>query len=586
MGVIYKLKAEIKDFILEKKKADPNLSCRKFSALILEQFQAQVSKSSINLVFKEAGLSLPVGRRRKKRRRRPEIIAKPAEEIKLIAAPIEVPTELLVGPEIKAEAPIEAEARREEDVSKAEEQRAAEEEERIARETALKAEREKWARLAEEERKAKEAAEKPPEAPVEAKVEAPAETEATGIILLKSADSLVGGTYYINEAIKGQLKSSGLELLSKIEALLYGSSDMSSFLNELQEVRALPFAIFRIISSVFQEVRYVKVNLSDADSFYLDGQLHTVWSTPQLPCDFSTTIYNIKSYINKYFKESKPFVLFMAPGYETPTKEFFDFISGLESEEKQISNLTLYGNKFEEIEVIPVETAKRRSFVFGLWPWQFGQFRRVIKAIGEFKPFNFEPLKKDFYLADVDIELSQPTVNRSVTLKGCVLKTSLNEKIRLVILSNLGFEGAKEELAGLYLSHWPNLEEAFQDFSRKIELFTYTANSQHFFSLESLGFDRENSSDIKALFDYYLKALDLYVRWHFLPAGYENKDFPTINEHFYSLKAQVKQEKNNLQTTFQPASGYPYLKDLAYACRRVNEKEVIFPDGKQLWLAV
>lgn len=563
MGVIYKLRPEIKDFILEKKKSDPNLSCRKFSALILEQFQTQVSKSSINSVFKEAGLSLPVGRRQKKRRRRPEIIAKQPEEIKLIAAPQEVPLELPVKPEVKAEvpekpkepevkpeAPIEAEARREEE------------------ETALKAEREKWARLAEEERRIKEAAEK----------------EGTGIILLKAVDYLTGGTYYINEAMKGQLNSSIPDLLSKIEALLYGPLDMS-FLNELQDVKALPFAIFRIISSVFQEVRYVKVNLSDADSFYLDGQLHTVWSTHQLPVDFSTTTYNIKSYINRYFGENKPFVLFMAPGYETPTKEFFDFILGLQSEEKQISSLTLYGNKFEEIEVIPIEN-KRRSFVFGLWPWQFGQFRRVKSAIGEFKPFNFEPLKKDFYLADIEIELSEPTVNRMVTLKGCALKANLNEKIRLVILSNLGFEGSKEELAGLYLSHWPNLEEAFQDFNHKVELFTYTANSQQFFSLESLGFDRENSSDIKALFDYYLKALDLYARRYFLPAGYENKDFPTMNEHFYSLKTQVKQEKNYLQTTFQPASGYPYLKGLSYACRRVNEKEVIFPDGKQLWLEV
>src|SRR3989338_3693022 len=191
----------------------------------------------------------------------------------------------------------------------------------------------------------------------------------------------------------------------------------------------------------------------------------------------------------------------MAPGYETPTKEFFDFISGLESEEKQISNLTLYGNKFEEIEVIPVEKTKKRSFVFGLWPWQFGQFRSV-KLLGEFKPWLFEGFKNDLYLANIELELLQQTISKRVTLRGLALKTNLNEKIRLVILSNLSFDEInRENLAKLYLSHWPNLEEGFQDFSRKIELFTYTASSFHsFFSPESFNLHKEALPDLSALF--------------------------------------------------------------------------------------
>jgi len=66
MGVTYKLKQEVIDFIVQKKQADPSLSCRKLVILLQEAFQLDVSKSSINAVIKEFNLSNPVGRRSEK----------------------------------------------------------------------------------------------------------------------------------------------------------------------------------------------------------------------------------------------------------------------------------------------------------------------------------------------------------------------------------------------------------------------------------------------------------------------------------------------------------------------------------------
>lgn len=65
MGVIYKFKPELVDFILQKKKEDPSLSCRQLSALTQERFGERLSKSSINKLLQASGLSLSVGRRRK-----------------------------------------------------------------------------------------------------------------------------------------------------------------------------------------------------------------------------------------------------------------------------------------------------------------------------------------------------------------------------------------------------------------------------------------------------------------------------------------------------------------------------------------
>jgi len=554
MGVIYKLRPEIRDFILGQKKTNPILSCRRLTLLIENKFQLKLSKSSINSIIKEAGLSLPIGRRPTKRKRRQE------PPLKLIEFKAEAP------PEIKAEVPPEPVV----------------EQPIVEQPVAM-----------------------PVEPQPEIHIESPSEMQCTGAILLKAADYLIGGSYSITEAIKSRLNTQKNDLLAKTESLIYLSlfekdlpglwalvdkglslEGILSYLNELQSVKTIASDMLRIISSALQEVRCIKIDCLDKNIFYLDGQMHTVWSTPYLSYDFSATIYNVKSYINKYFLKDRPIILFMAPGYDIPTKELFTFISSLDSSEKKIARPTLYGNKLEELETIPLEQAKRRFFVFGLWPWQFVEYRQV-KKIGEFKPFYFEALQKDFYAAEIEIELSQPVVKQSLTLTGAALKTTLNEKTRLVILSNLPTEATKpEDLASIYLSHWPNLEEAFQDFSRKIELSTYTGDSQRFPSAQSLNLNREAGEDMKMLFNHYLKALDLYVRWRFLPLGYEDKDFPTINERFYSLKAVLKKEKDYILATFQPPSGYPFLKDLEYALRRINEKEVVFADGKRLWCSI
>lgn len=666
MGVIYKLEPKIKDFILEQKKSDPHLSCRKLSDLVLEKFQVNVSKSSVNYVVKEAGLSNPVGRKQKNRKGglNPEVkfgietnLGLPSKTLfleKLPEAPLEqiMQPDNVNGAEKQIDFPVEEHpegAVREavEEVVNAVAPKLPEEEaiesleesvwpseepigpidEPVLLETPVDKQPEESIDKPSEDEPSLTPEETPVETvpenvqspveevqspvenpvetpPVDVQVEEPSEVPCSGAILLKAADYLTGGIYYITEAIRNRLNLKGSDVYAKTESLLYGSlkqeealqglinrklspEEISSHLINLQSVGALSSDMFRVVTSVFQEVRYIKVTLTDNTSFYLDSQLYSVWSSPSIPYDFSSTIYNMKNFINKNFQAGSPIVIFMAPGYDYATPEFFNFVFSQDQRGAEIYSLTLCGNKFEELEGIYLERGKKRHFVFGLWPWQFVEYRRVNK-IGEFKPFHFATANKDYYIAEVEIELFQPITSQDVTLRGCVLKTNLAEKARLIILSNLADdENNAETVANIYLSRWPNLEEAYKDYSRKIELFTYTADSQQFFSVENLNLliKQETMSDITALLDYYLKALDLYVKWHFLPVDYENKDFSTINQCFYGLKAVAKRGKDSILVTFELPSGYLYAKDLEYTCRRINERNVCFADGRRLWLS-
>jgi hypothetical protein len=67
MGVVYKLKKEIVDFIVDQKRSDPRISCRSLTELIRGRFAIEVSKSSVSAVMKEFSLSSPVGRHSSKK---------------------------------------------------------------------------------------------------------------------------------------------------------------------------------------------------------------------------------------------------------------------------------------------------------------------------------------------------------------------------------------------------------------------------------------------------------------------------------------------------------------------------------------
>jgi len=556
MGVIHKLKLEVKQFILDEKKANPVISCRSLSDLILQRFKIEVSKSSVNSIFKEAGLSMPVGRTlRKKKRAKPEVLPLESKPEKLLPElPLESKPEKLL-----LELPSE---------NKPEKQ--------------------------------------PEELPkADLQIQISSEMPCTGAIFLKAADYLIGGSCYITELIKNSLSIDSDDLLAKTEGLIYlplfekpqqsriselqaligrgiSLESIMSYGNELQAVKTLERDITQVVENTSKEVRCIKIDLSTGDSAYIDGQMYTVWSTPYTPYDFSTTIYSASSYVDNHFNNKAPLVLFTAPGYNAPTKEFFNFILGLESQSRNITGLKIYGNKLEELNSIYLEGGKKRFFVFAMWPWQFVNYRKV-KKIGEFKPFHFEPLGLNLYLSEIEIELLQPETNQSLTLKGCALKTQLSEKTRLVILSNLIFEAAQpEKLANIYLSHWPNLGETFQDYSRKIELFTYTGNSQRFFSTECMEW-LPNVPHLKIAFANYLQILDLYVRWHFLPEGFKDKDFPTAKEQFYGLNAILKRGDGRTLVKFTPPRDYLSLKELEYACHRINEREIVLADHSRLW---
>ncbi len=658
MGVIHKLRPDVRDYIIEQKKTTPALSCRQLTSLIIEQFQINVSKSSINAIFKENNLSMPIGRRRKEKKKKFNMPVLPVIEgiktITLVAdsnKPVQEPAVNPFLPVVKEESSLEdrriqeaeewalklqeeerirlqeklnlekqrlkdevvkvqveevaKKAQQEKLAREAQEQarQAEEERKRLEGEAELKAEKERWARLAEEELKSK--SNQVGQANlvrVPAAGLLPLDRVCSGAILLKAIDCLIGGSKQINEVICKATGNQPEDFIALTQAVIFKSlfrfdkddhallcslvgqqipqEKLDNYYLEIKENKNIRLDILRIIANVFTEARGIKMHFIDGSIVYLDGQLHTTWSTPYLPYDFASTVYDLKNNLNKYFFEGHPLVLLSAPGYDLPTKEFFNLLLNMSLTKKGPDNLIIYGNKLEEFESISLNQENNYSFVFGLWPWQFTNCRKI-KKIGNFNLEHIEGLDKDFYLADIEIDLLQASTNQSITLQGCAVKTDFKEKIRVVILSSDQSMVNLKKLAQIYLSSWPNLDEGFGDFSRKVEVFTYTGSSQSPFSTENFGLNlTETNLELAGTFANYVKVLDAYLRWHFLPAGYAKKEFAFTNECFYKAPAKLVSSQIKVIAQMQINQGNPILKDLEYLICRLNERQINLGNGK------
>ena len=679
MGVVHKLKPEVIKFILDSKQAHPNLSCRNLTALLLEKFQVKVSKSSINTLFKENNLSMPVGRRQKQKKKKFNLPALPviegAKAIMLMVKPEQPAQEQVANQSlpvplknvnsikeaeewaiklqeeerVRVEEKLNLEKQKfeeedkrikaEETIRQAEQDRLAKEAQQLNKELELQKEVERKFNLekqkfeeedkrikaeaeirkAEQDRLAKEAQELDQQAKkeeLELKKEPslqknesnlidllPPNRACSGAIFLKAIDHLIGGSKQINEIICQRMGRRPEDFLTLTQALIFRTlfakdnfallcsligqqipqEKIDNYSLEVTQIKTIGVDIARIISEAFIDVRGVKLHFIDGSIVYLDSQLHTTWSTPYLSYDFASVAYDLKNNINKYFFASQPLVLLSAPGFDVPTKEFFNLLANISSPNKGLDNLILYGNELEEFENIPLKPKNNYSLVFGLWPWQFTTCRQI-KKIGSFNSEHIEGRDEDLYLAPIEMDLAQPSTGQNISLKGCALKTDAQEKIRVVILSTDQGLLNLNKLAQIYLSRWPNLEEGFGDFNRKVEVFTYSGSTYNFFSTEKLGFSlTETNLELGETFSNYIKILDAYLRWHFLPAAYIEKDLSFTNECFYSLPVEFVTSQNKVSVKIQINPGQQSLKDLEYLMRRFNERQVSLDNGKIIY---
>ena len=97
MGVTYKLRDEVVQFIINQRQGDPLVSCRQLAESASQKFGLHLSKSSVHDVLKESGIVTPRGRKPKNRFEIPQEKKKQIQsslsQIKLLPSPVDPQSE-------------------------------------------------------------------------------------------------------------------------------------------------------------------------------------------------------------------------------------------------------------------------------------------------------------------------------------------------------------------------------------------------------------------------------------------------------------------------------------------------------------
>ena len=542
----YKIKPEIRDFIVQEAAERPELGCRKLANLIQEKFGLEVSKSSISAILKEGGLSKPVGRRRSGR------------EGEAAAT----------GGESKKSSPYQGEARRglivEEKPLLA----------KIEREISLAPriiENDKLSLVVQDENRQVQVI------PGEEK-NPPSPASGLGCWFLKAGELCLCGLQAFSALLSSSLKEDAGELLAKNEALLYlpilgkksspyqvealasiigrkySNKDVQAHLESLKQVGSANLGIFAQESLGQKEVLGLKFILEDGASFFIDGSTRSIWSKNHIPLEFSHVLSKVRDYLtNTIIQDNSPLIGQASPGFVNPTTTFLNFIAAFSGQksDQAIKRIELYDNEDKLIESLEPIPLKRHYFILGVWPWQYPD-----RSI-----FEKEGLRLIGYSKDT--------------------------KEILVILTNLSKnEWDDQRVISLYLERWPNLAAGYQDFLDKIG---------HYFEIKKTCLLPEKSQivmlqggdlDINQILSFWRMKLNSFCQRHFFPLKYADADFSLLQERFYSLPGVVKAAEKAMEIIFSLPQGFLYPDDLVYACQRVNEADIRLWDGRRIVFAV
>lgn len=631
MGVVYKLTDKIIQFIINQKKEDSLLSCRGLVVIVKKKFKITLSKSSINTIWKQAGLSGPVGRKARSFLKPPEVLKQ--EPIKLLETR---PPEKLELPQLLAEKPAS--------------EQPVKEPEKAPEKPALIPEKEVQKPVLPEKKEPEiienkpELLPKPLPVPVpepigikEVKKEEPLFEEVQsaqlieikddeiienlGFFFLKLAEWQVSQSSILAETIKPYLTNYELQdLKAKSEILLFlvalGLNDLEAirrydnkdiwalnqinqkhspeslvkFIQDFKSLKSLSLTLSMVASQAQAEVNFIKITLADNTALFLDSQLKTIWQDSDIPLAFSTTINKSRSYVDDIFQDNVQSVnIFTAPGYFAFSPVFYELIYACEDlPEKRMLRLTFHNQHKNEIGVSLKLPAAKRFFIMGIWPWQEETSRIIQEDVRIVKSFYLEDWEKEIYYSEIRANLPQYKLFQGLKIRAALIRDTGLSWPRMGIITNFPDERPIPEIISEYLLRWPNLDEGYQDFLKKSEKSMFMPSKP--LSLQKPGASDESNvytlSSIKVdlwqNLSLIVNNLSSFCQRYFFPAGYENMDFSTMKQRFYSLPGRLKMQNNRLFITLSLPPGYAFQKDLLYAVRRVNENDCTSPSGQKI----
>lgn len=536
MGVPYKLDKKIVEFIISQKQSRSELGCRDFVNLISDKFGLIISKSTVNAVIKEAGLSKRTGRPRfarikeakplEKPRPLKDVLARalPKSEITFSVEKKSEPPKDIVLPKEKIEPfplPLPAKAP---ELEKPKAKPLPE----IPKEPLIQNPEtppvEKPVASPKEELLKKPVFQTPTETPQKIKKEIPFtqlpsfiqplinkedETfDCLGAFFLKAAEWEISKTSILGNLIRGlspqldpldaEIKSNALLYLpvfgmDNLEALdgyrkgglwlflnskqKLSAQDLSGFFQQLQSTQELFHDLYYECDNSFKEAIYFKFILADGTVFFIDARLKSIWQEPAVPDNFTVSPQKAKHYIDEKFiqiftAETRPVLLFNVPSFRSFSNAVSDFVLAFEDHPTK----RIMGIDIISSNNQEIDSYKHLASAKRSFVFGFWPWQKEAK---EFLKSNIGVVN-NFYFSELarqvyytESQLEFPEASGN-KLNIIFLKNSAFSSPRMGLASNIPNHVMKtEELIKSYLLRWPNFEDTYQDILASSERLTY-----------------------------------------------------------------------------------------------------------------
>ncbi len=587
MGVIHKLKPEVVQFIVQKKKDLPQVSCRKMADFIRTTFELSLSKSAINNILQRSTLSSPVGRRPQDPVRKESVVQ---QGVKAKSFKIPAQKKILGEQSPKGDSPLPA----------------------FPPAPPIQPTKSPLPPVAQSQRKfSVERASSLQLQPKEGLSPSPPKTlyDHMGSIFLKAAEWEISDGPLLGKILKDNLPTgfSQQELDQAGEVLLFlqvfGIKRLEDFIhytkdglwainglktkipfskiNEaaqfLKTVSGLRVQLQIHISQLVTKAAYIKAVFRDGNCIWVDALGAGVSSAKRRYQNFSSINQITTTMINQWLMQREPLIL----GAVQDGQALYHLAAGFANEQnRKLQRISAFGYDDQEIIAFDSFIDTKRSFLVGVWPSQ--EFYQELFGSKDFdykKNFEMTDGHKQIAYDEMTVKIKDPVGElHPISLRAVGFEMPGSQLQKGVILTNMSDkEMTAEGLISAYVQRWSCFQE-----SPYLQNFLQPNVSEEYVSQEeNISNDLPEANDLHIALNY----LNRYSQEAFFPSAYCDLDLSSMIAMFYNIAGYLQCTKELVKVELiMPKAEYPYQNDLALAVRKVNERNISDFQGRKLFV--
>jgi hypothetical protein len=93
----------------------------------------------------------------------------------------------------------------------------------------------------------------------------------------------------------------------------------------------------------------------------------------------------------------------------------------------------------------------------------------------------------------------------------------------------------------------------------------------------------DSSLGIDALFEPWLEMLNYYLQDYFFPPSFQKLSLGELKQSLFNQKAMISQSGQRLELDYKISRKHPLLKEIVFACNKINEFALKDQVGKKLF---